>query len=112
MNTSCTIFKISFFCCILCLLTVTSQLAAGDFLFSLEEAEQLRLSEKEWNSPPIRTRGIPKGPVITFKQPEVSNSSNPTLEASSPQGGLFQTACSKARLQLSACATGRGALHR
>ena len=54
------------------------------FFLSFEEAEQLRLSDHEWAMPPIRTRGISSGPIITFQTPPLSNNGNPTLEASSP----------------------------
>ncbi len=56
----------------------------GDFFLSVEEAEQLRLSEAEWSMPPIRTRGVSSGPIIVFQAPIIENESNPTLEAVSP----------------------------
>lgn len=77
-------FGIGCYGTILLLLSVVTQLSAMDFFLSPEEADQLRLSEKEWSRPPFKTRGLSNGPVITIKQPTISNSSTPTLETTSP----------------------------
>lgn len=57
---------------------------ADSFLLLPEEASQLQLSETEWGELPIVTRGSTSGPIIDFKQPAVTDPSNPTLETVSP----------------------------
>lgn len=57
---------------------------AGSFFLTEQEALELTLNEAEWNMPPIVTRGIPPGPVISISSPSLIDDKNPTLEGASP----------------------------
>jgi hypothetical protein len=53
-------------------------------LLTSQEAEQVRLSEAEWQSP-SRTRSLPSGPRILIQRPGITlTDAGPTIETNSP----------------------------
>ena len=57
---------------------------AASFFLTEQEARELQLSDVEWDMPPIVTRGVPPGPVISISSPVLIDDKNPTLEGVSP----------------------------
>ncbi len=58
--------------------------AETPFLLNEEEAAVLRLSDKEWNQPPLMYRSIQAGPLIKVHEPALLDEKNPIIETLTP----------------------------